>query len=168
MEGKTPAAATQAASARLAHAGLRVRDLSRMAEFYATVLGLGVSDRGVSARHRVEMAFLTGDPAIHHQVALVAADENAVEGRLDHLAFAVDTLDALRAVRDRAVAAGAIIRTSDHGNAWAIYFTDPEGNRVEVFATSPFEMPQPFGRPFELDQPDADILAATRDACDAR
>ncbi len=154
-------------AARLAHAGLRARDLPRMLDFYTRVLGLGVSDRGVSARHGIEMAFLTGDPAIHHQLALVA-DENAPAGRLDHLAFVVETLDGLRAVRDRAAAAGAEIRASDHGNAWAIYFTDPEGNRVEVFAASPFEKQQPFGRPFDLDRPDVEILAATRKACDAR
>jgi catechol-2,3-dioxygenase len=153
----------RAAGARLSHLGLPVRDLERMLEFYAKVLGLTVSDRGISPRRGQEMAFLTGDPEVHHQLALVAADaEDDAGRRVDHLAFEVASLADLRAVRDRAVAEGAAIRTSNHGNAWAIYFTDPEGIAVEVFAATPFAMPQPFGQPFDLDQADAEILDATR------
>lgn len=140
-----------------------------MLEFYGTVLGLGISDRGVSVRRAREMAFLTGDPAVHHQLAfVVAGDEEAAHGRLEHLAFAVQALDELRAVRDRVASAGMSIRTSDHGNAWSIYFTDPEGNGVEVFTPSPFQSPQPFGRAFDLDRPDVDIVAETQQARDAR
>ncbi len=150
-------------AARLSHLGLRVRDLPRMLEFYASVLGLTVSDRGVSARRGQEMAFLTGDPAVHHQLALVAVpDEGAALPKLEHLAFEVGSLADLRAVRDRAMAAGAGIRSSNHGNAWAIYFRDPEGTAVEVFAPAPFPMQQPYGQPFDLDQADAEIIAATR------
>jgi catechol 2,3-dioxygenase len=148
---------------RLAHLGLLVRDMARMQAFYTTVLGLGVSDRGVSERRRQEMVFLTGDPAVHHHLVLVGAgDATLEERRLDHLAFEVATLADLRAVRDRASAAGVEIRAADHGNAWSVYFADPEGNRIEVLAVSPHVAPQPRGRPLDLDQPDACIEAETR------
>lgn len=156
-------------AARLSHIGLRVRDLGRMQDFYTTVLGLCLSDRGLSERRGQDMAFLTGNPAVHHQLSLVAGGEDEAPCRhLDHLSFAVDTLHDLRAVRDRAAAAGAGIRTSDHGNAWSLYVSDPEGNSVEVFVISPFQKQQPFGRPFDLDQTDAEIISATRQICDAR
>gem|GEM_PF-2488296 len=51
--------------------------------------------------------------------------------------------------------------------AWPICFTDPEGTAVEVFATAPFAMQQPFGRPIDLDQSDAEIVLATRRICKA-
>lgn len=139
-------AVTGPTGAKLSHVGLHVRDLSRMTAFYAKVLGLGISGCGVSPRQGLELAFLTGDLALHHQLALVAVGGTEAACRhLDHLAFEMENLTDLRRGRDSAAKAGAIIRTSDHGNAWAIYVTDPEGNGVEVFATSPFQMQQPFG-----------------------
>lgn len=38
---------------------------------------------------------------------------------------------------------------------------------MEVFATAPFAMQQPFGRPIDLDQSDAEIVLATRRVCKA-
>ncbi len=155
--------------ASLEHLGLEVRDLPRMQEFYTAVLGLSVSDRGVSERRRQEMVFMTGTPAAHHQLVLVAGEPHEGEGRrLDHIAFAVGTLAVLRVVRDLAEGTGATVRAVDHGNAWSIYFADPEGNQVEVFARSQSEMPQPFGRLLDLDQADAEIRAATQQVCNAR
>ncbi len=31
----------------------------------------------------------------------------------------------------------------NHGNAWSVYFQDPEGNTIEVFCDSPFHVRQP-------------------------
>jgi catechol-2,3-dioxygenase len=148
---------------RLAHLGLLVRDMARMQTFYMTVLGLGVSDRGISERRGQEMTFLTGDPTVHHHLVLVDSGDAAVEERrLDHLAFEVSTLAELRAVRDRASAAGAEVRAVDHGNSGSVYFADPEGNRVEVLAVTPHVAPQPRGSTLDLDQPDECIDAETR------
>lgn len=154
--------------ARLSHVGLRAGDIERMLEFYVAVLGLHISDRGTSARQGLDMVFMTGDASVHHQFVLVGGTGTKGGQQLEHLAFEVDGLAALRAVRDRAVAAGRDIRTSDHGNAWSIYFSDPDGNGIEVFARSPFQWQQPFGRPFDLDRPDAEIISATRALCDTR
>ena len=163
MSGVNQTRYSVARRARLAHLGLLVRDVARMQAFYTTVLGLNVSDRGVSERHGQEMTFMTGDPAVHHHLVLVGSGDAAVEERrLDHLAFEVSTLAELRAVRDRAAAAGAEIRAADHGNAWSVYFADPEGNRVEVLAVSSHVAPQPRGRPLDLDQTDECIEAETR------
>lgn len=156
-------------AARLCHLGLHVQDLRLMQAFYTQVLGLSVSDKGMSQRRGQEMAFMTGDPTVHHQLALISGDDECpARQRLEHLAFGVETLADLRHVRDRAVEAGANIRAVNHGNAWSIYFADPEGNPLEVMATTPFAMQQPFGQPLDLDQDDTNILSATVEISDAR
>lgn len=163
MSGENQTRHSVARRARLAHLGLLVRDEARLQAFYTTVLGLNVSDRGLSERHGREMTFMTGDPAVHHHLVLVGTgDAAAEERRLEHLAFEVATLAELRALRDRATAAGAEIRATDHGSAWSVYFADPKGNRVEVLAVSPHVPPQPRGGPLDLDQPDERIKSATR------
>jgi catechol 2,3-dioxygenase len=158
---------TEAATSRLglSHLGLRVRDLPRMQAFYVDVLGLRVSDEGLSRRRGCTMVFLTGDASVHHHLVLVESDGEVGGGRLEHLAFAVGSLAGLREVRDRARAVGIQVDAVDHGNAWSLYLYDPEGNRIEAFTPAPFAMPQPYGRPFDLDVPDADIVAATRVTC---
>ena len=38
----------------------------------------------------------------------------------------------------------------NHGNAWSIYFQDPEGNGLEIFCDSPWGVRQPQGKPWDL------------------
>ncbi len=49
-----------------------------------------------------------------------------------------------------------------HGNAWSVYFRDPEFNGVEVFIDTPWHVRQPQGARLDLDMTDADIVEATR------
>ena len=51
----------------------------------------------------------------------------------------------------------------NHGNAWSIYFSDPEGNRVELYCSSPWHVSQPFGEPLDLTEP-ADAIRAKTEA----
>jgi hypothetical protein len=46
-----------------------------------------------------------------------------------------------------------------HGNALAIYFFDPEGNRAEVYWHTGLPARQPFLARVDLTQPIADLLA---------
>ena len=59
-------------------------------------------------------------------------------------------------------------RIVTHGNAWSIYFADPEGNRVELFVDTPWHTPQPFAEPFDLEAPVETILAETEALCRSR
>ena len=63
---------------------------------------------------------------------------------------------------------GRKLRAVDHGNAWSIYFKDPEGNMIELFADSPFYTPQPCGEPLDLSLPAAEIMRRTEAMCRAR
>ncbi len=49
----------------------------------------------------------------------------------------------------------------NHGNAWSVYFDDPEGNNVEVYLDSPFHIPQPFGEFLDFELSDEEIVQTT-------
>ena len=148
----------------LSHATLAVSDLDEMLAFYCDVLGFRVTDRG-DPGDGSEMVFISQDPGEHHQIVLVrgapTADRNFV--LIDHLAFRTVSLDDLRTIGERLADAGVddLIPVS-HGNAWSLYFTDPEGNGLECFVDSPFHVAQPHGGGLDLDLTDADLEAATR------
>ena len=94
--------------ARLTHMGLYVHDFERMIGFYSEVLGLVLADRGPGRAPGTEMAFMTADPACHHQVVLISG-RPSTEGYnpINQISFTVGSLAELRAVRDRALARGA-------------------------------------------------------------
>jgi len=149
----------------LAHSTLAARDLDRLCGFYCDVLGFRVTNRG-PVPGGSEIAFLSQDPNNHHQIAMVGgggAPDSAFV-LVDHLAFRTGSLDDLRAIRANLVTAGVEgIIPICHGNAWSLYFNDPEGNGVECFVDTPFHVAQPFASGFDLDQRDEQILEDTRE-----
>jgi hypothetical protein len=56
-------------------------------------------------------------------------------------------------------------RVTDHGNAWAFYFRDPESNPVEMYCDTPSHTPQPRGEPLDLDQSNDEIARRTEAMC---
>jgi catechol 2,3-dioxygenase len=153
--------------ARLAHMGIFVRDREKMVKFYSDVLGLMVTDEGESSSGGVHLTFMSADPDEHHQVVLVTGrPEDNGFNPINQVSFLVDSLGQLREVHRRALDRGATaMRTVSHGNAWSIYFLDPEGNRLEAYLHTPFYMPQPHGEPLDLEKSDDEILHATEAAC---
>ena len=51
-----------------------------------------------------------------------------------------------------------------HGNAWSIYFEDPEHNGVEVFIDTPWHVQQPQAKPLDLTKSNDEIVASTHAA----
>ena len=148
---------------RLSHSTIAVKDLETMIAFYGDVLGFHVTNRG-EVPGGGEMAFVSQDPSEHHQIVFVAgptAEHQFVMA--DHLAFRTGSLDDLRAIGDRLEAAGVegVIPIS-HGNAWSLYFTDPEGNGLECFVDSPFHVAQPYADGLDLSSSNDEIEADTR------
>ena len=143
---------------------MSVSEFEKTLAFYCDVLGFHVTNRG-EVPGGAKMAFISQDPDNHHQIAMVEAAEAGDHGfvMVDHLAFRTGSLDDLRVLRDRLTAAGIeTILPICHGNAWSLYFNDPEGNGLECFVDSPFHVAQPFANGFDLDQSDEEISAATR------
>lgn len=156
-----------ASKPQLKHVGIYAWDAGRMVEFYQRVFGMVITDTGYAGGMKANLTFMTADPSAHHQ--LVIADgrpKDAQFSTVNQLSFHVENLDALRAVQTKAQAAGVNgFRPINHGNAWALYFDDPEGNRIEVYLDSPFYVPQPHGRDLDLSLSDEEILADTERAC---
>ena len=155
---------TSLPEAQLSHFGLYAFDLDKMVDFYTRTLGLVVTDRGLSGRG-MDIAFLSGNPDEHHQVAIAAGrPKEAVHSTINQLSFRVNGLEDLRRyhawlVNERVEK----LDPRDHGNAWSIYFHDPEGNRLEIYCPSPWYVSQPFGEPLDLTQPADAILAKTQE-----
>ena len=119
---------------RLNHAVLFVSDLEPALEFYVDTLGF----RLVNREARMNAAFLrAADSANHHDLGLLGLGPGTPgpsrgHAGLYHLAWQVDTIDQLAAIREALVAAGAITGESSHGATLSVYGVDPDGNQFEV------------------------------------
>lgn len=148
----------------MGHSTLAARDLDALQAFYCDVLGFEVTNRG-PIPHDQEIAFLSQDPAAHHQIAMVGGASTGPSDfvMVDHLAFSTATLDNLRIIHENLVAAGVKdILQIDHGNAWSLYFNDPEGNGVECYVDTPFHVAQPYAGTWDIGATDEQIEAGTR------
>ena len=119
---------------KVAHVVLSVRDVMMTSvDFYTKALGLEVVD--LKESHRA--AFLSFGKQ-HHDIALFAAPEGAERGGvgLSHIAFQIEGgLPELAELKGRLEEMGASIsRTTDHTITKSVYFTDPDGNELEIFA----------------------------------
>lgn len=153
----------------LAHLGIFVFDLAAMERFYTGVFGLLVTDRGVGKVFKNELVFLSGASDQHHQVVLSSGRVPGSPSTVMQLSFKVSSLDALRSSRELAIGHGATdLIGLNHGNAWSIYFYDPEGNRIELYLDTPFHTPQPCGEPLNLDLDDDALLEETRNLVEGR
>ena len=150
----------------LSHFGIHVTDGVRMEDFYTRVLGLLVTDRG-ALPHGPTLTFLSHDPDQHHQLVLVTGRPPRVDYNVvNQISFKVSTLADLKAMHARLCEEGIKdFRIVTHGNAWSVYFGDPEGNRVELFVDTPWHTPQPFAEPFDIEAPVEAILAETEAIC---
>jgi catechol-2,3-dioxygenase len=153
----------------LSHFGIHVTDLSRMEDFYTRVLGLLVSDRGTLPSGPT-LTFLSRDPDEHHQLVLVTGRPPGVPHNVvNQISFKLPTLADLKAMHARLSREGITeFRSVTHGNAWSIYFADPEGNRVELFVDTPWHTPQPVAEPFDVAAPVDMIMAETEALCRSR
>jgi len=123
------------------HVGLNVVDLDRSLAFYRQVFGFEVAAEGTDNDRR--WAFLTADGR------LVVTLWQQSDGRfspsapgLHHLSFQVDDVDAVRAAEARLRAMGTdflydgIVPHAESAASGGIFFTDPDGTRLEIYAPS--------------------------------
>ncbi|MDP6174489.1 MAG: VOC family protein [Rhodospirillales bacterium] len=152
---------------QLTHFALFTTDLAKMEDFYTRVMGLTVTDRGGASSAPVEMIFMSSSPDEHHQFVLLSGRPDDVDFRLNQqMSFLVESLDELREMRDAALEAGMEnMREATHGNAWSIYFDDPEQNMVEIYVHTPWYIRQPHLVPIDLDKSDDEIYAETEAHC---
>ncbi|MEP4378625.1 MAG: VOC family protein [Alphaproteobacteria bacterium] len=153
---------------QLSHAGMWVRDMDSMVSFYTRVLGFNITDRGFVERYNGHITFMSNDPSMHHQVILAEGRPAEVPSTINQLSFRVKSLSELRVMYRRVVDEGVEnLLPRNHGNAWSVYFDDPEGNNIEVYLDSPFHVPQPFGEYLDFDLSDDEIVKLTEKLCEA-
>ena len=143
---------------RLGHVGVYCREPQKMKEFYTSIMGLTVKDE-IPARGVV---FLTANPnREHHELALFGVKEGEpTTEHIQQISFKVDTVDEVREfyrrIRDNDV---PIDSTVTHGFAISLYFFDPEGNRLEIYYSTPFNVSPPVNVPIDLEQSTEELLA---------
>ena len=150
----------------LSHFGLFVFDLPTMDRFYTELLGFVVTDRGMN-RGR-EILFMSRNPSDHHQIVMVPGRTGSRDDQvINQLSFRVASLSDVKAfhaaIKDRTDVSE--IRPVSHGNAWSVYFRDPENNRLEVFTDSPWYVTQPRGDALDLSLSNEEIVRQTEAAC---
>ena len=120
----------------IGHLVINVTDVDRSVAFYCDVVGFQLSRHFPGSGGG---AFLTCG-VIHHNLALSRAVEGAPPPQpgqigLNHFAFKVDNYEALQEAHDRLVEADAVIdHIVDHGITRSVYFHDPDGIVMELFA----------------------------------
>jgi catechol-2,3-dioxygenase len=72
----------------------------------------------------------------------------------------VDSVETLQLYHHRFKAEGVPVQQEvTHGNAYGIYFFDPEGNRGEIYLRIPRDVRQPFRKSLNLEQSVEDVNA---------
>jgi catechol-2,3-dioxygenase len=126
------------------HAVLYVRDARRTAAFYTDVLDF----RLVIDDPQGRFAFMRApDSPNHHDIAFFTIGAQAGPSQaggqtvgLYHIAWEVPSLDELAMVRDRLIAANALVGASDHGANKSLYAKDPDGLEFEVMWLVPADL----------------------------
>jgi catechol 2,3-dioxygenase-like lactoylglutathione lyase family enzyme len=145
----------------LSHIGLYVNDMDKMRDFYTGLLGYKVMDSG-EVRNGAHITFLSKDPKDHHQIVLVTGREKGTRSTVNQITHRVASLKEVRAMYDLVVANKVEgVDPVDHGNAWSVYFLDPEGNRLEFFCDTPWYVAQPHRVALDFSLSDEEIAEST-------
>lgn len=123
------------------HVGLNVRDLTRSRQFYHEAFGFRVMAESTEAGKR--FAFLGQDDTI----VLTLWEQSretfpADRAGLHHLSFQVETVEQVRGAEARLRALGAkihhggIVAHREGAGSGGLFFEDPDGIRLEIFAAT--------------------------------
>ncbi|CAG9243241.1 Catechol 2,3-dioxygenase [Paraburkholderia unamae] len=126
--------ATYFQTRRFAHANIFVSDYVKACDFYHDAFGFAEAYRQPD-----NLASFLSNGNTYHDFALVDVHSRyAKKGQrpgLNHLAFEVESEQALVASYKAAVASGVeFLGTADHDVAHSLYLKDPDGNEVEFYA----------------------------------
>ena len=150
--------------AGLGHVGIYVEDLMKQRDFWSRVMGLKIAAEDLEGRG---MVFLSSDPeAEHHEFVLMKGRDVPQRANLvQQISFKVPSIDDLKEFHTVLVDEGIEIdRIVSHGIALGMYFFDPEGNRVELYYSTGFPVPQPLSEPVDIHASNEELLEIARAA----
>jgi catechol 2,3-dioxygenase-like lactoylglutathione lyase family enzyme len=141
----------------LGHVGLYCTDVQKSLDFYKRILGLTVTD----AHPEGHIIFLSAQPeSEHHELALCPGRDVAPGAKVvQQVSFIVDNLTDLKRFYALLKSEGVRIRSVvTHGIALAIYFYDPDENIVEIYAKTPYKVPQPYSEDVDLELDEDELM----------
>ena len=157
------------ANLKFSHMGLSCMDVAKMEEFYTSILGFTVTDRGNAGG--MDLVFLSRDPNDHHQIVLASGRPKDMPANtanpqfgpsINQISFQMGSISDIRDIGERLQEYGTTnFFPANHGIAWSIYSHDPEGNNLEFFVDTPWYFPQPFLIPLDLSLTDEELYAQT-------
>ncbi|MBO1331383.1 VOC family protein [Streptomyces sp. VRA16 Mangrove soil] len=121
------------------HVGLNVTDLDRSVAFYRTVFAFDTIAEGKEENRRFAFLGRQGKALITLWEQSTGEFPVALPG-LHHLSFQVDTIDEVKAAEqvlrelDAHFAHDGVVPHGEHGTSGGIFFTDPDGIRLEIYA----------------------------------
>jgi catechol-2,3-dioxygenase len=148
----------------LGHVGIYVDDLMKQRDFYSRVMGLKIADEDLEQRG---MVFMSAHPEEeHHEFVLMKGRSSTEDTKvIQQLSFKVDTLAELKEFHTVFKQENVEIqRILSHGNAFGMYALDPEGNTIEVYYKTGFDVPQPHGDVVNLEDSEEALLDIARAA----
>ena len=118
---------------------LNVKNVRISTLFYTEVLGFDISLKRKQEGSWTGTFLTCGK--IHHDLALFQAEEDAAPVQkgglgLNHMALQVEDFAMLSEYFHKLDALSLVDRTTDHGMTRSIYFTDPDGNGIELFCNN--------------------------------
>ena len=140
---------------KIGHVGIYAQDLMNMRRFYSEVVGLKIADEDLNGLGAV---FMTSDPEReHHEFVLFGSrgEKTCVQQISFSCESPEDVLGYYRRFKEHGVKFDRVV---SHGNAIGLYFFDPEGNRCEVYWTTPFKARQPYAVAVDLRRPLEEII----------
>ena len=149
--------------AGLGHVGIYADDLMKQRDFYTRVIGLSIADEDLDGRG---MCFMSADPVSeHHEFVLMKGRVSSIDtNTIQQISFKVPTIQDLRDYHKRLLDEDIKVeRIVSHGNAFGMYFFDPEGNRVELYYKTGFPVPQPHGDLIDLTRSDEELIGDARE-----
>lgn len=145
----------------LGHVGIFADDFMKQRDFYSRVIGLQIADENLERG----MCFMSSDPVSeHHEFVVMKGRQSAADTKtIQQISFKVPTIQDMRDYKARLEQENITIeRIVSHGNAFGMYFFDPEGNRVELYYRTGFPVPQPHGDSIDLARSDEELIADAR------
>ncbi|AHH19189.1 glyoxalase/bleomycin resistance protein/dioxygenase superfamily protein [Nocardia nova SH22a] len=133
---------------RVAHVVIKVRSLEKSLDFYTRILGLKIM-----GKIEPSVVFLsTGRD--HHELGIAELGTEAPDGTfyqvgMEHFAFKLRNEDDLIEAYETLLRENVeIAYTVNHGVTKSVYFLDPDGNELEVYADNSPEEVASFENPY--------------------
>ncbi len=122
------------------HVGLNVNDLERSKEFYQDVFGFEVRGESTDADRKYAMLAQDGKLVLTLWQQSASGFSRETAG-LHHLSFQAKSVAEIKGIEEKLRARGAkliydgIVLHSEGAKSGGIFFEDPDGIRLEIFAT---------------------------------